>query len=182
MENISIYHVGADDVAEILSYILDFRRKLFPMLDPTQVPKDLQVFEQIYLKNTAGTFLQARTGNGDLIGVIGMLDYDYRFPYLDIDVKKTVEVVRLFVDPKYRRTGLGTKLFQKLLEVAQEKHIERLYLHTHPFLTGAYDFWLQQGFRLMEYRDESGFLTIHMELMVNQSESTVVLDELILVE
>lgn len=179
MKNISIYHVGSEDVVEVLPYVLDFRRKLFPMLDPNQVPKDLKAFEQVYLQNRAGTFLQARAADGILIGVIGMLNYDYRFPHLDIDAKKTVEVARLFVDPKYRRTGLGTELFQSLLVVAQEKQIERLYLHTHPFLEGAYEFWLQQGFQLIEYRDESGFLTIHMELMVNESKSAVVLEDIL---
>lgn len=179
MENISIYHVGLEDVTGVLPYVLDFRRKLFPMLDPNQVPKDLKAFEHVYLQNTAGTFLQARTADGILIGVIGMLHYDYRFPHLDIDEKNTVEVARLFVDPKYRRTGLGTELFQRLLAVAREKQVERLYLHTHPFLDGAYEFWLQQGFRLMEYCDESGFLTIHMELMVNELETAAVLDEIL---
>lgn len=179
MKNISIYHVGSEDVVEVLPYVLDFRRKLFPMLNPNLVPKDLKTFEQVYLQNSTGTFLQARTDDGRLIGVIGMLNYDYRFPHLDIDAKKTVEVARLFVDPKYRRTGLGTELFQSLLVVAKEKQIERLYLHTHPFLDGAYEFWLQQGFQLITYCDESGFLTIHMELMVNELETAVVLDELL---
>lgn len=167
MKNISIYHVGSEHVAEVLPYVLNFRRKLFPMLDPNQVPKDLAVFEYVYLQNSAGTFLQARTEDSRLIGVIGMLNYDYRFPHVDIDARKTVEVARLFVDPHYRRTGLGTALFQSLLVVAREKQIERLYLHTHPFLEGAYEFWMRQGFRLIEYCDESGFPTMHMELMVS---------------
>jgi N-acetylglutamate synthase-like GNAT family acetyltransferase len=179
MKNISIYHVGLEDVAEVLPYVLDFRRKLFPMLDPNQVPQDLKAFDHVYLQNSAGTFLQARTDDGKLIGVIGMLNYDYRFPHLNIDAKRTVEVARLFVDPQYRRTGLGTDLFQSLLVVAQEKQIERLYLHTHPFLEGAYEFWLQQGFQLMDYYDESGFLTIHMELMVNKLETAVVLEDIL---
>ncbi|UZJ66372.1 GNAT family N-acetyltransferase [Sphingobacterium sp. KU25419] len=179
MKNISIYHVEPEDVAEVLPYVLDFRRKLFPMLDPNQIPKDLKAFEDLYLQSTAGAFLQARTADGVLIGVIGMLHYDYRFPHLDIDAKNTVEVARLFVDPKYRRTGLGTELFQSLLTVAKEKQIERLYLHTHPFLDGAYEFWLRQGFQLMEYRDESGFLTIHMELMVDEMEMVAVVDEIV---
>lgn len=74
MKNISIYHVGSEHVAEVLPYVLNFRRKLFPMLDPNQVPKDLAVFEYVYLQNSAGTFLQARTEDGRLIGVVGMLN------------------------------------------------------------------------------------------------------------
>src|SRR5690606_41531080 len=88
-------------------------------------------------RSQMGTFLQARDCMGQLVGVIGMLGYDYRFPHLGLDERKTVEVARLFVDPAYRRTGLGTVLFEYLLRIAKREEIERLYLHTHPFLEGA---------------------------------------------
>ncbi|WP_051960022.1 GNAT family N-acetyltransferase [Sphingobacterium sp. ML3W] len=168
MENISIYNVSELDVAEVLPYVLAFRRLLFPMLDPNKIPQDLQDFEAVFLHNHTGTFLQARNEEGALVGVIGMMEYDYRFPHLNIDVQQTVEVARLFVDPDYRRTGLGSLLFEQLMQIAKQKQIERLYLHTHPFLTGAYEFWLKQGFRLLDYCDESGFPTMHMELMVSE--------------
>src|SRR5690606_41712345 len=51
-------------------------------------------------RSQMGTFLQARDCMGQLVGVIGMLGYDYRFPHLGLDERKTVEVARLFVDPR----------------------------------------------------------------------------------
>lgn len=168
IRNIAISTVTVQDLETVLPYVIEFRKQLFPMLDPQKIPSDLLDFKQLYLDGQTGTFLQAREKSGKLVGVIGMLAYDYRFPHLGLDTRKTVEVARLFVDPDYRRSGLGTALFRHLTKVAKEKAVERLYLHTHPFLEGAHEFWLKQGFHLKEYCDESGFPTIHMEQMLEQ--------------
>lgn len=168
IKNISISKVATEDMKIVLPFVIEFRKQLFPMLNPSKMPKDLLEFEQVYLEDQVGTFLQAKDSQEKLIGVIGMMNYDYRFSHLDLDERKTVEVARLFVDQDYRRSGLGTALFCKLTEVAKENGIERLYLHTHPFLEGAYEFWLKQGFYLKEFCDEDGFVTIHMERMVCQ--------------
>ena len=168
IRNIAISTVTVQDLETVLPYVIEFRKQLFPMLDPQKIPRDLLDFKQLYLDGQTGTFLQARDKSGKLVGVIGMLAYDYRFPHLDLDARKTVEVARLFVDPDYRRSGLGTALFRQLTKVAKENAVERLYLHTHPFLEGAHEFWLKQGFYLKEFCDESGFPTIHMELLLGQ--------------
>jgi GNAT superfamily N-acetyltransferase len=136
------------------------------MLDSTIVPRDLLDFEQTYLLHPDGCFLQARDQHNKLIGVIGMMPYDYRFDYLDYKDKRTVEVARLFVEPEYRRSGLATKLFQALLEQAAQKGIEVLYLHTHPFLTGAFEYWQKQGFELVTTTMYGEFETLHMDRVV----------------
>ncbi|MDM1292779.1 GNAT family N-acetyltransferase [Sphingobacterium sp. N143] len=168
INSISITKVNEWDIPMVLPYVIAFRKQLFPMLVADKLPKDLRDFKQLYIDQQTGTFLQAKDSTGKLVGVIGMLPYDYRFPHLDIDQRKTVEVARLFVDPDYRRSGLGTALFNQLTQVAREKNVERLYLHTHPFLEGAYEFWSKQGFHLKDFRDESNFPTIHMEVMIDQ--------------
>lgn len=167
-EEITISKVEDYHVFEVLPYVMEFRRQLYPLLDPLIVPKDLVNFEQNYLNAPSGSFIQARTAEGKLIGVIGMMPYDYRFPHLNIDQMRTVEVARLFVNPDYRRAGIATRLFQELIKTAQEKNIKRLYLHTHPFLKGAYEYWLKQGFRLLKSCYEGTYPTLHMELMISE--------------
>lgn len=162
MKNIDISSVDLKHVEEILPYVINFRRELFPSLDPNFVPADLQNFIQNYIENQKGIFLQAKDENNNLVGVVGMMAFDYRFPHLTIGQESTVEVARLFVEPQYRRNGLATKLFKELEQKAIEKDIYRLYLHTHPSLAGAYKFWLKQGFTLDLLCDESGFPTYHM--------------------
>lgn len=169
-EEITISKVEDYHVFEVLPYVMEFRRQLYPLLDPLIVPKDLVNFEQNYLHSPSGAFLQARTTNGKLIGVIGMMPYDYRFPHLDIDEKTTVEVARLFVNPEYRRAGIASRLFQELVKTAQQKQIKRLYLHTHPFLQGAYEYWLKQEFKLLKSCYEGTYPTLHMELMISAQE------------
>ncbi|MGH1516517.1 GNAT family N-acetyltransferase [Chryseobacterium sp. JK1] len=169
-EEILISLVEDYHVFEVLPYVMEFRRQLYPLLDPLIIPKDLVNFEQNYLQSLTGAFLQARTKGGKLIGAIGMMPYDYRFPHLDIDENTTVEVARLFVNPEYRRTGIATRLFQELANIAEQKNIKRLYLHTHPFLQGAYDYWLKQGFRLLKSCYEGTYPTLHMELMIPTQE------------
>ncbi|MBV8327771.1 GNAT family N-acetyltransferase [Chryseobacterium sp.] len=166
-EEIIISAVEDYHVFEVLPYVMEFRRQLYPLLDPLIVPKDLVNFEQNYLQASTGAFLQARTREGKLIGVIGMMPYDYRFPHLNIDDSTTVEVARLFVNPDYRRAGIATRLFQELVKTAKQKNIQRLYLHTHPFLKGAYDYWLKQDFILLKSCYEASYPTLHMELMVS---------------
>lgn len=170
MKNIIITPVEAHQVDEILPYVIEFRRELFPTLDPRIIPKDLLHFVSNYIKNETGIFLQARDENNKIIGVIGMMPFDYRFPHLSVGKEKTVEVARLFVEPDYRRYGLGTKLFEELEKQAYERKIHRLYLHTHPSLTGAYEFWLKQGFDLMIFCNESNFPTYHMQKEIGNLE------------
>ncbi|WP_293914941.1 MULTISPECIES: GNAT family N-acetyltransferase [unclassified Sphingobacterium] len=162
-KDLIIKRVSEQDVPELITYVSDARKLLFPMLDHHKMPYDLQHFAQTYIHARIGTFLEARDQSGNLIAVIGMLAYDQRFSFLRLEQENTVEVVRLYVNPKGRRKGVATALFQELVEVAKAQAISTLYLHTHPFLTGAYEFWLQCGFKTLIRKDHSGFETIHMK-------------------
>lgn len=162
MNNINIYSVTEENQEEVISFVLASRRNLFPMLDHTIIPRDLQAFSSTYIHTDLGAFLQARTDAGSLIGVIAMMRYDYRFPYLDINEGRAVELARLYVDPDYRKAGVGRALVEGIKVLAERQAVETLYLHTHPFLEGAFTFWKKQGFRLLISCQESGFETWHM--------------------
>ena len=56
MKNIKITPVETHQVEEILPYVIEFRRDLFPTLDPTIVPKDLLNFISNYIENQTGIF------------------------------------------------------------------------------------------------------------------------------
>lgn len=160
---IQIREIKKDEVDSLVGYIKEFRKQLFPMLDHSHVPKDLSCFEDSYLNNPLGCFLEALNHQGERIGVIGMSAYNHRFEYLNYTGFKVVEVARLYVEPAYRRNGIATKLVEELTLAAQLRDINLLYLHTHPFLKGAVEFWQRCGFRKTLTKQESGFVTIHME-------------------
>lgn len=162
MQEIFITSVQEQQIEEVVAYVKKCRQLLFPMLDHSTVPRDLTAFKETYLTNSQGCFLQARDQKGSILGVIGMLTYDQRFDYLQYKDYATVEVVRLYIEPSYRRKGLATQLFEVLVHQAVAKGIERLYLHTHPFLTGALEYWEKQGFELVTTSIDGGFTTLHM--------------------
>lgn len=164
INDIKILPVGAADRKEVIAYVLEARKQLFPMLDHRVLPCDLRMFIETYIETATGVFLQARMPDGQIVGTIGMMAYDHRFPQLSFTAQKIVEVVKLFVEPAYRRSGLATRLVQELKKIGHWQGVEVWYLHTHHFLEGACDFWLKQGFDLVLSCEESGFETLHMAM------------------
>ncbi|KAF2036735.1 acetyltransferas-like protein [Setomelanomma holmii] len=108
-------------------------------------------------------FLEARDGTR-LIAAIGYVPYNHRFPQFKYHDLHTVEVVRLYLLPEYRRRGLAAALFSTLYQRAHATGIQRLYLHTHPCLPGAVKSWRKHGFEIVQVEDDPTWRTTHMEL------------------
>ncbi|MGF6097698.1 N-acetyltransferase family protein [Pseudomonas sp. 18175] len=156
-----IQPVVAVDIPEVLDFVLQARAELFPKLSAAGMPDDLAQFEATYLKGD-GRFLVARN-DGQIVAAIGYLPYDQRFSQLNYQGRKTVEVVRLFVLPAFRRFGLAGELYRALEAMAQVDGVEVMYLHTHPFLPGAIDFWVRQGFEVVDVEEDPVWQTTHMQ-------------------
>ncbi len=153
--------VTTADIPEVLAFVLEARAELFPKLDATGMPADLAHFEAIYVRGD-GRFLVA-CDQGQIVAAIGYLPYDGRFPQLNYQGQKTVEVVRLFVLPAFRRLGLARALYLALEAQAKADRVAVMYLHTHPFLPGAIDFWLRQGFEVVDVDADPVWRTTHMQ-------------------
>lgn len=158
----SIAPVARDQLGATVEFIDRARRQLFPLLADSPLPRDLANFAATYIDGK-GHFLVAHA-QGQLVAGIGYLPYDHRFAQLDYHGRTTVEVVRLFVLPEYRRHGLAAALFTALREQARHDGIECLYLHTHPFLPGAIRFWERQGFAIVDIESDPLWQTTHMQL------------------
>ena len=158
---ITIEQVTSADVPQTLEFVLNARAALFPKLSASGVPADLAHFEQTYLQGE-GCFLIARQ-HGRIVASIGYVPYDHRFAQLDYRGLKVVEVVRLFVLPQCRRSGLAGALYDALKTRAVEAGVELMYLHTHPFLPGAIEFWRRQGFTITDVEDDPVWQTTHMQ-------------------
>ncbi|KAM0192299.1 hypothetical protein ACHAPA_009604 [Fusarium lateritium] len=167
MEDVIIQPATSDQIPAIVELIIKAREDMFPFLGKSsndQLAKnELANFHKTYLDNPQGAFITVQA-NGRLIGTIGYRAYDGRFSHfcLDPDLAQVVEVVRLYVDPEFRRAGLASKLFAALLESAQRRDLKQLYLHTHPFLPNASGFWKRQGFSVITVDDDPVWQTIHM--------------------
>ena len=161
---VSIRAVKAADIPEVLSFALQARDELFPTLSATGMPHDLAQFEAVYLQG-GGQFLIARA-DGQIVAAVGYRPYDSRFPQLDYRGCKTVEVVRLYVRPAFRRLGLAGQLYRSLEALAREAGVAVVYLHTHPFLPGAIDFWRRQGFEVVDVEADPLWQTTHMHRLL----------------
>ncbi|MGN7442622.1 GNAT family N-acetyltransferase [Pseudomonas lactis] len=161
---VSIQAVKAADIPEVLSFALQARDELFPTLSATGIPDDLAQFEAVYLQG-GGQFLIARA-DGQIVAAVGYRPYDSRFPQLDYRGCKTVEVVRLYVRPAFRRLGLAGQLYRSLEALAREADVKVVYLHTHPFLPGAIDFWRRQGFEVVDVEADPLWQTTHMHRLL----------------
>lgn len=160
--SISIASVSWPDAA-LIAFLQDARSAMFAdRVDARVLPADLRDFERSYA-GAAGHMLAARHGAAGVVGSIGFRAYDHRFAQLDYAGLAVVEVVRLFVHPAWRRTGLGGRLFDALHAQALRQGVELLYLHTHPFLPGAVAFWQQRHFRVTQREADPLWQTIHME-------------------
>ena len=161
---VSIQAAKAADIPEVLSFALQARDELFPTLSATGIPHDLAQFEAVYLQG-GGQFLIARA-DGQIVAAVGYRPYDGRFPQLDYRGCKTVEVVRLYVRPAFRRLGLAGQLYRSLEALAREAGVKVVYLHTHPFLPGAIDFWRRQGFEVVDVEADPLWQTTHMHRLL----------------
>jgi GNAT superfamily N-acetyltransferase len=160
MTSVEIVPVEAQHIPAVVDFVQRARAQIFPMLDATSLPGDLAQFEHVYLVG-GGRFLIALRED-EILAAIGYVPYDGRFPQLDYRQRRTVEIVRLFVIPEFRRSGLATTIYEALKDYARQQGVEVLYLHTHPFLPGAIGFWQRQGFRIVDVESDPVWQTTHM--------------------
>ena len=137
--------VRKTDYEPAVEFALYTRQLLFPKIYYGHIPRDLKNFEQFYVHDRLGCFITVKDQNR-IIGTIAYRAYDHRF---DLNLpSKTVEVVKLFVLPEYRRNGIATMLCKMLFSYAQKNEITTLYLHTHPFCRRLKSFGIYKVLRL----------------------------------
>ncbi|QAX84781.1 N-acetyltransferase [Pseudomonas sp. DTU12.3] len=167
----TIQAVTDADIPEVLDFVLKARAELFPKLSATGMPDDLARFTEVYLRG-AGRFLIARH-EGQIVASIGYLAYDRRFPHLPYPDLEVVEIVRLFVLPSQRRSGLAGALYRSLKDLALANEADVIYLHTHPFLPGAIAFWQRQGFEIIDVDADPVWQTTHMHNVMRENAESV---------
>lgn len=125
---------------------------------------DLLNFEEVYINTQGNTFLAAFTEDNQIVGTLAVRRYDGRIQALEgyYDLNVTAELAKCFVDKRYRRTGIGSLLFNEAEQFCKRSGYKLIYLHTHMHLPGAFEFWQSQGFKVR--LNEGGTRqTVHME-------------------
>ena len=151
------------DLSQVQEFLLQARLAMFAQrVDAAEFPADLRDFKRMYGSGN-GRMLMAQDAAGKVRATIACRDYDGRFEHLRFSPQKVVEVVRLFVAPELRRSGLGSVMVDEIRQHAQVCDVDVLYLHTHPFLPGALEFWQAHGFDVIARDVDPLWQTIHMQ-------------------
>lgn len=154
---------------DAIDFAMRVRKEVFPMMDHEKLPVDLEQFREHYLDSADAVFLVAVTEDNQIVGSIGILPYDGRIEAVNgrYPEQSAAEIVKCYVDSKYRRYGIGSLLVRELENVVAELHYTTLYLHTHRFLPGAVDFWKRQGYVVVVEQDDD-WQTVHMDKLLNK--------------
>lgn len=130
----------------------------------TNAKDDIFLLENKYISPNRNNFWLAFDKQNNIIGSIAASIYDDRIDLLkghyNLDI--TAEVGRCYVHPDHRRKGIGHQLLSLAENFCIDKDFSIIYLHTHHFLPGGYNFWKKNHFQTTI--DEGGLQQIiHME-------------------
>lgn len=126
--------------------------------------QDIVNLDEYYISPMKNSFYVAYLDSGEIIATIGIRGYDKDFPQFRHLYTKddTSSIWRLFVDRRFRRCGLASKMFSIAENFANQSGYREIYLHTHKNLDGALDFWMKMGFVVtIDSNDE--LETVHMD-------------------
>lgn len=154
-----IQPLSNQDLDQAINFAIHTRILLFPEVYEKALPYELTHFSETYIQDPLGACWIIKDQDR-IIAMIAYRAYNRRFQ-LDLP-HHCVELVKLFVEPQYRKQGFAQQLCKTLFEYAAQKNIHHFYLHTHPFLTGAEYFWQQQGFEVIHRELIQEYDTIHM--------------------
>ncbi len=151
--------------------IMDVQEFLFKMIKKEMgygyVPKwhqDIVKMDDYYINPERNNFFVAYAETGEIISTIGIRGYDKDFPEFRhlYSRDSTSSIWRLFVDERFRRCGLASKMFSIAENFANEVNYNEIYLHTHKTLSGAIEFWTKMGF-VVALDAEDELQTVHMD-------------------
>ncbi|HIU64003.1 MAG TPA: GNAT family N-acetyltransferase, partial [Candidatus Avacidaminococcus intestinavium] len=131
------------------------------------VTDDVWGLGDTYIKPQRNQMWAAFSPNGQVVGTIAVCTYNNRFEELQGRYPEglAAEVGRCYIAESLRRQGLGAKLLQSAEQFVREQGYTFMYLHTHHFLPGGYNFWLKNNF-VVTMDIGGSYELVHMEKML----------------
>ena len=164
--NVNIKELSNDpeEIKKVQEFLFDMIKLEFGYDYVPKWHQDIVNMDGYYVNPERNAFFVAYSEDGEIIGTIGIRAYDKDFPQFRhlYSNESTSSIWRLFVDRRYRRCGLASKMFSIAENYAKESNYCNIYLHTHKTLDGALKYWTKMGFLItLDVGDE--LETVHMD-------------------
>lgn len=171
--NVNIKQLSNDsgEIEKVQEFLFDMIKLEFGYGYVPKWHQDIVNMDEYYINPERNAFFVAYSEEGEIIGTIGIRAYDKDFEQFRhlYSSETTSSIWRLFVDRRYRRCGLASKMFSVAENFAKENKYHNIYLHTHKNLDGALKFWTKMGF--VATLDEGDELeTVHMDKHIQKLE------------
>ena len=167
MENFyKVRPIQKEDIQVVQAFLMHQLKTLFFQDKQGAITDDVLGLEKMYLWPERNNLWAAFDQNGKVVGTGAICIYNDRIDCIKgrYHLPETAEIGRCYVDEMIRRQGIGSEIMAAMVKFCQEKEYKKMYLHTHHFLPGGFDFWKKQGFEiLIDDGQDGGYETIHME-------------------
>ena len=162
--NIKSLSNNPKEIANVQKFLFKMIKKEFGFDYVPQWHQDIVKIQKYYIDPENNNFFVAYDENDEVIATIGIRAYDKDFPQFRHLYSKsdTSSMWRLFVDERFRRCGLASKMFSIAENFANEAGYDKIYLHTHKTLDGALEFWTKMGF-VVALDSNDQLQTVHMD-------------------
>jgi GNAT superfamily N-acetyltransferase len=147
VDNFSITSFHPDDQAAVKQLILAGLVEHWGFLDPTKNP-DL---ENIAVSYAGATFLVARLGN-EIVGTGALVPRQ----------AGTAEIVRMSVAQLHRRSGIGRRILDALVEQARAQGFQRVILETTATWQEVIEFYLRCRFHITHHKDGDVYFLLEL--------------------
>lgn len=165
--NIIVRTIEKNDLEKAQQFLLSNLKELYDIDYDYPNNKDIHEMEEVYLKTANNTILGAFAEDGRVVGTIAVRPYDDRIAVVKgrYDLETTADLGRCYIDKNLRRKGIGSLLVQEIFRFCKQAGYKSIYLHTHKFLPGGFQFWQAQGFAITVDEGDTD-QTVHMEKML----------------
>jgi GNAT superfamily N-acetyltransferase len=165
MKGFTLRQIEENDIEAVQDFLFSQLGELFNQeAGQGAVTKDVWNLKKTYLEPADHAMWAAFDHRNNVVGTIAICRYNDRIEIVKgrYDLQHTAEIGRCYLRKDLRRQGIGGALFSLAEDFCRGQGYRIIYLHTHHFLPGGYNFWQKNGFCVTV--DEGGILEIvHME-------------------
>jgi putative acetyltransferase len=140
------------DAKGVKDLILTILTREYPFDRSAYSDSDLDRIDETY-SGPKDAFLVVEDG-ADIVGTVGIKE----------DSNEDALLRRLFVDPRHRKKGYGSKLLDSAVNFAREKGYKRIFFRCTDRMAAAMKLCISKGFKEKDCLEVSGFRIHRLEL------------------